>query len=79
MIDLITGAELAERLRFQGQTGAFREFCKKTGIQPVPGRKDCYDPVAVREKLNQAQGIAQSTASASANLLEISKERRHAA
>ena len=79
MIDLITSAELAERLRFQGPTGAFREFCKKTGIQPVPGRKDCYDPVAVREKLNQAQGIMQSAASAGANLLEISKERRHAA
>jgi len=79
MIDLITGAELAERLRFQGQTGAFREFCKKTGIHPVPGRKDCYDPVAVREKLNQAQGIAQPTTAMGANLLEISKERRHAA
>lgn len=79
MIDLITGAELAERLRFKGQTGAFREFCKKTGIQPVPGRKDCYDPVAVREKLNQAQGIVPTSAIAGTNLLEISKERRHAA
>ena len=79
MINLITSEELAKLLRFDGATGAFRAFCKRTGIKPVPGRKDCYDPVAVREKLNQAQGIVPTSAIAGTNLLEISKERRHAA
>lgn len=63
MIDLITGAELAERLRFQGTTGAFREFCRKASIRPVPGRKDCYDPVAVRKRLDDVQGLTPSATS----------------
>ena len=78
MIDLITGAELAEKLRFTGPTGAFRKFCRDIGIHPVPGRKDCYDPVAVRDRLNKVQGIGLST-EPDRSLLEISRERRRAA
>ncbi len=78
MIDLITGDELAARLRYKGQTGAYRAFLKETGICPVPGRKDCFDPVAVRQKLNDAQGLGASSVPGK-SLLEISKERRHAA
>lgn len=59
-IRLITGEELAHELLFAGTTSAFRQFCKNAGIEPVPGRKDCYDPVAVRHKLNEIQGLGAS-------------------
>jgi hypothetical protein len=78
MINLITGAELAELLCFTGMTSACRKFLQDLGIRPVPGRKDCYDPVAVRHRLNHAQGIHDGMASAKSSL-EVSRGRRHAA
>jgi hypothetical protein len=59
-IQLITAEELARELRFDGPTSAFRKFCKSAGIEPVPGRRDCYDPIAVRHKLNEIQGLGSS-------------------
>lgn len=77
MIDLISGAELAARLRFEGRTGAFRKFCHDTGIRPVPGRKDCYDPVAVRQRLDSVQGLTTTVAAENVSLLEMSRVRRN--
>jgi len=77
MIDLISGAELAKSLRFEGPTSAFRKFCQDTGIRPVPGRKDCYDPVAVRQRLNLVQGLTASIAYVNEGLLEMSMVRRN--
>ena len=77
IIDMLTGKELARLLRFEGTTAAFRAFCKETGIRPLPGRRDCYDPIFVREKLNEAQGLGVA-GQTGRDLLELSKERRNA-
>lgn len=56
-IRLINGEDLARELLFESPTSAFRKFCRQAGIEPVPGRRDCYDPLAVRHKLNEIQGL----------------------
>lgn len=76
-IDLISGEELAMRLRFDGTTSSFRKFCHETGIRPVPGRKDCYDPVAVRQRLDLVQGLARADVGNNNSLVEQSRARRH--
>jgi hypothetical protein len=78
MINLISGEELAALLLFEGTTSAFRTFCKNSGIRPVPGRKDCYDPVAVRHKLNRLQGIEITSNDVDHCLIEASRVRRNA-
>ncbi len=78
MIDLISGEELAKRLRFDGTTSGFRKFCRNTGIRPVPGRKDCYDPVAVRQRLDLVQGLERVAADGNDALVEQSRARRYA-
>lgn len=59
---LMTGAELAEMMRYSGVTSAFRQSLKMLGITPVPGRNDIYDPLLVRHRLNVAQGMLPSAA-----------------
>ncbi|PYG32289.1 hypothetical protein C8N36_10334 [Pelagimonas varians] len=78
MIDLISGEDLAKRLRFDGTTSAFRKFCHDTGIRSVPGRKDCYDPVAVRKRLDLVQGLVRVDAGGNDGLIEQSRARRSA-
>ena len=53
---LMTGAELAEVMRYSGVTSAFRGWLKSLDIKSVPGRNDLYDPHHVRHRLNEAQG-----------------------
>ena len=77
MISLISGDELASQLRFDGVTASFRKFCKEAGIVPVPGRRDCYDPVAVRYRLNEIQGIGDKVSAQADNALERSRLRRN--
>lgn len=76
-INLMTGEELAGALRYSGRTAAFRKFLHDIGIKPVPGRKDCYDPVAVRQRLNLVQGLTFANADDDAGLLEMSMVRRN--
>lgn len=76
-IQLITADELARELRFDGPTSAFRKFCKSAGIEPVPGRRDCYDPVAVRHKLNEMQGLGTSSKPGPQGALTRSMMRRN--
>lgn len=76
-IRLLSGEELAHELRFDGTTSSFRRFCKSAGIEPVPGRKDCYDPVVVRHRLNRIQGIGESNAPDSQGALTRSMMRRN--
>lgn len=76
-IRLINGEHLARELLFKGPNSAFRKFCKDTGIQPVPGRKDCYDPIAVRLKLNEIQGIGVSGPASADDALSRSIMRRN--
>jgi len=76
-IQMITGNDLARALGFEGVTASFRSFCQAAGIKPLPGRRNCYDPSAVRYRLNCIQGIGVSRP-AGISALEQSKERRHA-
>jgi len=78
---LMTGAELAEAVRYSGVTSAFRHSLKMLGITPVPGRHDIYDPLLVRHRLNVAQGMLPpaSGASGAANMdkhLSKTEQRR---
>jgi hypothetical protein len=62
---LMTGAELAEAMRYSGVTSAFRQSLRMLGITPVPGRHDIYDPLLVRHRLNVAQGMLPPASGAS--------------
>ena len=82
---LITGAELAEILRYSGVTSAFRSWLKFAEIETVPGRKDIYDPHHVRQRLNAVQGILPHnshttalphTGSETKNYTQIRREKR---
>lgn len=76
-IQMMTGHELAHALGYEAVTASFRSFCQAAGIKPLPGRRDCYDPTAVRYRLNCIQGFGVSRP-AGQTALEQSKERRHA-
>lgn len=76
-IQMMTGNELARALGFEGVTGSFRSFCQEAGIKTLPGRRDCYDPVAVRHRLNLVQGLTSVDADDNTGLLEMSKVRRN--
>ena len=60
-ITLISSDQLAVRFGYEGPNGAFREFCKRLNIRPVPGRKSFFDPLAVRRRLDEAQGLGMSS------------------
>lgn len=75
---LITGQELASAFRYCGVTPAFRKFCQGNGIYPVPGRRDFYDPVAVRHMLNQSQGLVALPQGGAVDALARSRDRRDA-
>lgn len=77
-VQLVTGKELASALLFEGVTGSFRKFCDSIGVRPVPGRRDCYDPVAVRHMLDRAQGLAGTSSASSDQAVQNSRARRHA-
>ncbi len=75
-IRLINSSELASALGFDGVTSAFRRFCNSAGIEPVPGRKNFYDPVAVRNRLDRLQGLGSDLHSAADRALQKSRMRR---
>ena len=60
-IQMMSGNELARALGYECVTGSFRSFCQAAGIKPLPGRRDCYDPVAVRRKLDDLQGLSSTS------------------
>ncbi|WP_146681568.1 hypothetical protein [Thioclava sp. F28-4] len=74
---LVTGEELAEAMRFDGVKGAFRKWCKDIGIEPVPGRRNLYDPKLVRARLDAAQGMQTPSANVeAAPTLSLVEQRR---
>lgn len=54
---LISGDELAKAVGFAGANDSFRHWCKRCGIEPVPGRKSHFDPKLVRMRLDEIQGL----------------------
>ena len=81
-IRLITGKQLAAATGYAGVTAAFRAWCRKSGIYPVPGRPNHYDPKLVRERLDVIQGLSrpvpQETSDGAMSLVEQRRMRRHA-
>jgi hypothetical protein len=57
VIDLMTGEALARCVGYGGVTNAFRNWCAKLRITSVPGRRGWYDPILVRRRLDEAQGL----------------------
>ena len=75
VIDLMTGEALARRVGYGGATNAFREWCAKLRITTVPGRRGYYDPVLVRRRLDEAQGLASNAASEPGSMTPIEIRR----
>lgn len=74
-IQLISGEELAESLKFSGITSAFRTWCAEVGIVPVPGRKNVYDPSFVRHRLNSIQNMG-AIANGGVSAPSLTEQRR---
>lgn len=75
-IRLIRSDELAEAMGYEGVNNAFRDWCAKLRITPVPGRRGIYDPVLVRRRLDEAQGLAvEGVAPSHAPMSAVEKRR----
>lgn len=75
MIGLISAADLAAEWGYAGPNDAFRVFCAKLGIKPVPGRPGWYDPHHVRHRLDAVQGIAAPATNDRAGLSLVEQRR----
>ncbi|MGR3565066.1 MAG: hypothetical protein ACU0FH_20480 [Heliomarina sp.] len=76
-IQLISGDDLATLLLYSGTTSAFRTWCTDLGITPVPGRRDIYDPVLVRQRLDEAQRLnTPANLDQPTSLVEQRRQRR---
>jgi len=56
-INLIHSDVLARDVGYSSANSAFREWCVKMRITPVPGRRGLYDVALVRRRLDEAQGL----------------------
>lgn len=61
-IGLVHSDELAKLFGYAGPNDAFRTFCRGIGILHVPGRPGYFDPILVRQRLNEAQGLISNGA-----------------
>ena len=75
-IRLIRSEELAAQMGYEGVNNAFRDWCAKLGITPVPGRRGIYDPVLVRRRLDEAQGLIGGNASSTPATMTAVEKRR---
>lgn len=78
MIGLISQADLARVWGYAGPNEAFRTHCRRLGIEPIPGRRGWYDPHAVRQRMNEAQGLQAPPAAANdaPSLVAVRRVRR---
>lgn len=81
LIRLVSSAALAESLGYAGPNDAFRVFCNRIGVTQVPGRRGWYDPLLVRRRLDEAQGLIGEAKAAerAPSLVEKRRARRGAA
>lgn len=56
-INLIHSDVLARDVGYSSANSAFREWCVRMRITPVPGRRGFYDAALVRRRLDEAQGL----------------------
>jgi hypothetical protein len=75
VIDLMTGEALARSAGYGGVTSAFRNWCAKLRITPMPGRRGYFDPKLVRRRYDEAQGLASEATSEPGSMTPIEKRR----
>ena len=56
-IQLIPLEKLAQDLGYSGPNASCRDWLAMMRITPVPGRRGWYDPLLVRRRLDEAQGL----------------------
>lgn len=56
-IVLIHCDDLARDVGYASANSAFREWCARMRITPMPGRRGFYDAALVRRRLDEAQGL----------------------
>jgi hypothetical protein len=78
MIRLVSSDELAQSLGYSTANDAFRSWCAKLRITPVPGRRGYYDEMLVRRRLDEAQGLVGSEAAggSTTSFVEMRRARR---
>ena len=54
---------------------SFYDFCRRTGIAPVPGRRGWYDPKLVRARLDAVQGMTGAMRDAVSNPSLVAQRR----
>ena len=81
-INLIHSEALARDVGYSSANSAFREWCARMRITPVPGRRGFYDAALVRRRLDEAQGLltadTQLKEPNTMNLIESRRARRGA-
>lgn len=59
-IRLISIEQLAHELGYSGANSSCRDWLTTMRITPVPGRRGWYDPLLVRRRLDEAQGLSEN-------------------
>lgn len=77
-IRLISIEQLAQELGYSGANSSCRDWLATLRITPVPGRRGWYDPLLVRRRLDEAQGLLwQTPEAASTNApISLTEQRR---
>jgi hypothetical protein len=74
-IQLIPTPELALLFGYNEPSASFYDFCRRTGIVPVPGRRGWYDPKLIRTRLDAVQGISATEREAEPQLSLVAQRR----
>lgn len=77
-IGLMSSDQLARCLGYSGTNSAFRDWCASMRITPVPGRRGYFDPVLVRRRLDEAQGLTGDRPGEDGGLVAARRARRAA-
>jgi hypothetical protein len=77
-IRLLSINELAQELGYSGANSSCRDWLANMRITPVPGRRGWYDPLLVRRRLDEAQGLLRQApeSAASSYPVSLTKQRR---
>jgi len=74
-IQLIPTPKLALLFGYNEPSASFYDFCRRTGIAPVPCRRGWYDPKLIRTRLDAVQGISATEREAESQLSLVAQRR----
>jgi hypothetical protein len=75
-LTLITGDKLAKMHGYNSVTSSCRYWWKSIGIEPLPGRKNIYDPRQVSERLDLVGRLRTVSAVNDSNKPSLTEQRR---